>query len=48
MVRVHTMTRSDMRDRLRRTLVPLLVSTVGETYAKAVDICLSGRLSEGK
>ncbi|KAI1429753.1 hypothetical protein F5Y12DRAFT_334950 [Xylaria sp. FL1777] len=45
MVQVDSTERSEMRAELRRRWVPLLVPSVGETYAKAVDDCLSGKLS---
>ncbi|KAI0968147.1 hypothetical protein F4678DRAFT_203827 [Xylaria arbuscula] len=45
MVQVSTTERSRMRTELRRRWVPLLVPSVGEAYAKAVDDCLSGKLS---
>ncbi|RYP42724.1 hypothetical protein DL768_010280 [Monosporascus sp. mg162] len=45
MVRIRTMAKSKIRDTLCRTWIPFLASTVGETFAKAVDTCLSGRLS---
>ncbi|KAI1827043.1 hypothetical protein F4861DRAFT_466749 [Xylaria intraflava] len=45
MVEVSKTERSKMRAELRRDWVPFLVPSVGEAYAKAVDDCLSGRLS---
>ncbi|KAI3334723.1 hypothetical protein F4824DRAFT_467022 [Ustulina deusta] len=45
MVEVRNKERSKIRTQLRQEWVPHLVPTVGEAYAKAVDDCLSGRLS---
>ncbi|KAI1750909.1 hypothetical protein F4782DRAFT_227811 [Xylaria castorea] len=45
MVEVMDTERSKIRTELRQEWVPHLVPTVGEAYAKAVDDCLSGRLS---
>ncbi|KAI1353853.1 hypothetical protein F5Y01DRAFT_322630 [Xylaria sp. FL0043] len=45
MVEVKSMERKKIRAELRRRWVPLLVPCVGEVYAKAVDDCLSGKLS---